>query len=424
VDSELGKGTTFWFTLSLEVAADNPERSVPVEKKIALFDNCETCSTIITEYLRGCTLRSGVGSGALDILAQLRQFAEEGFSPEILLIDYNAIADDIEVFIDKLATFSKPPPELFVLTRQGHMEHGLKAKGVAGVILKPVRLIQLQEQILGALPREEITPVVRTEAGGTRVLIVDDEHINRHVAQMILEKMGFEVDVAADGEEAVLKTTENQYDVVLMDIQMPTVDGLETTRVIRRRERSRGGVHLPILAMTANALPAMKDRCLAVGMDGFLTKPIKPETLLENLRPYFADAPGVPSRPELKASGRDGDSFSKPAENEVWNRQRALEYLGGDEGLLADLAQLFITRKELLLGALEASMHSGNGEEISSAAHAFKGAVNHFAAGPCQNLALTIENKAGSNRLDGLEEEIEKLKIAAEDLVEQLERQI
>ncbi len=425
VNSSVGQGTTFWFTMSFERAADNPASRTLVEKKIALFDNCETCTTIILQYLRGSALRSRLESGSDDILHQLQQFVEEGYVPEILLVDYSAIADEIDGFMQKMARiFGRRRPELFVLSRQGGIEEKLKGTGVAGVILKPVRLVQLHEQILGVLPRVEIDSPARIEVNGARVLLVDDEHINRHVGQMILEKIGFDVDIAVDGEEALRKTAENRYDAVLMDIQMPGVDGLETTKIIRRRERGQGGVHLPILAMTANALPAMKDRCLSIGMDGFITKPIKPETLLQHLQAYLEDTPGPCFPKQMQSVDGVEDCCSKSGEREVWDRRQALEYVGGDEKLLASLAELFIARKELLVGSLEASMRSGDGEEISSAAHAFKGAVNHFAAGPCQKLALDIESRAGRNRLDGLEEDVLKLKAAAEVLVEQLEKQI
>ncbi len=425
VTSSSGQGTTFWFTMSFEIAADSCADGALVEKKIALFDNCETCSTIISQYLRGSGLRSRFENGGDDILDQLQQFVETGYVPQLLLVDYNAIADDPDGFIRELdRLFGRRRPELFVLTRQGGIVERMKAKNVAGVILKPIRLTQLYEQILDALPQDEVASPTRIEVEGARVLLVDDEHINRHVGQMILERIGFDVDVAADGDEAVRKTMEKRYDVVLMDIQMPGVDGLETTKVIRRREKEQGDTRLPILAMTANALPAMKDRCLAVGMDGFLTKPMKPETLLQHLQPYLEDTSGTVFQREQQILEKVEGCCSKPEEPETWNRQQALEYVGGDEELLADLAEMFIARKEVLLGALEASMRSGDGAEISSAAHAFKGAVNHFAAGPCQKLALDIESRAGRNRLDGLQEEVEKLKIAAEVLVEQLEKQI
>ncbi|HKJ64121.1 MAG TPA: ATP-binding protein, partial [Desulfopila sp.] len=294
VNSSVGQGTTFWFTLSFERAADNLAPRALVEKKIALFDNCETCSTIIIQYLRGSALQSRLASDSDDILHQLQQFVEEGYVPEILLVDYNAVADEIDRFIEEVARlFGRRRPELFVLTRQGGIEEKLQGTGVAGIILKPVRLIQLHEYILGVPPQVEIDLSTKVEVDGARILLVDDEHINRYVGQMILESIGFDVDIAADGDEALQKTLENRYDALLMDIQMPGVDGLETTRIIRRRERRQGGgVHLPILAMTANALPAMKDRCLAIGMDGFITKPIKPETLLQHLRTYLDDAVG------------------------------------------------------------------------------------------------------------------------------------
>jgi signal transduction histidine kinase/DNA-binding response OmpR family regulator len=421
-----GQGASFWFTMEFGIVEEAPEQHPgmdPGQKRISLFDNCETCSTIISQYLRDWPVRSHSCNHGTDVLRRLQQDKEEGYIPDIVLIDYLAIADKIDVFLEGVNDlYGDDAPRIFVLARQNSLDEQLKQQGIAGIIYKPIRFSQLCEELGGVESREERAPVDTLQG---RVLLVDDERINLHVGRMVLEKIGFDVETAVNGNEAIEKTAEQRYDLVLMDVQMPVVSGIEATEIIRARERERGDDPQVILAMTANALQSTKNLCLTAGMDGFITKPIKPEMLIYHIRPLLVHGKSV-SRDSEKDKGRSGIFEEEGPENHrlrIWNRKLALEYVGGDEGLLAELIGMFLQRKDILLEAVQDAMKSGNGKLISNAAHAYKGAVNHFAAERCRRLARLIEIRAGQGELDGLEADFNRLKEEADVLVKELELQ-
>jgi CheY-like chemotaxis protein len=171
--------------------------------------------------------------------------------------------------------------------------------GIASYLTKPVRRSELRTAISEAIakglylkkpakleePRgtpQDLSSPLRSSGGGLRVLLAEDNPVNQRVACAILKKAGYDVQVAPDGRQAAELAATEAFDIVLMDIQMPGMDGFEATAAIREREKSTGA-HLPIIAMTAHAMSGYKERCLAAGMDGYLTKPIRPKLLLEAL---------------------------------------------------------------------------------------------------------------------------------------------
>jgi two-component system, sensor histidine kinase and response regulator len=170
--------------------------------------------------------------------------------------------------------------------------------GVAAYLTKPVRQAELLDAILTALgtkPKSEVRKALITRHslreghGHLRILLVEDNAVNQLLAQRMLEKRGHVVTVAANGRDALTVLEKNSFELVFMDIQMPVMDGLEATRAIRTRERTVGG-HVPIVAMTAHAMVGDEDRCKAAGMDGYLSKPIRPHELFEVLKQYSPES--------------------------------------------------------------------------------------------------------------------------------------
>ncbi len=433
VESRPGQGTSFWFTLEFDRAEQQEPASCLGDeilgKNIVLFENCETCCTIISRYLCKSSVTRFACNAGDDVLHRLGRMKEEGNIPDLVLIGYSLIVDELDWFMREiLDLYGEAAPDLFMLTRQSGILERLKRKGVTGIIYKPIRLLQLYEEICGK--RQVIEKLIEAPLGQLQgdVLLVDDEQINQHVGKMILERIGFDVEIANNGHEALKKTTEKQYDLVFMDVQMPLLSGIEATEMIRRRERERGDFVQTIVAMTANTLPAVRERCLEAGMDGFISKPIKPEVLIQHLRPILqpkkedSDETAEIIRAAEQRSGQALIDDMMQAEGHlVWNHRLALEYVGGDAELLIDLAKLFLQKKDVLLTALEDAVKTLDKEQIGWAAHAFKGAVNHFAAEKCRQLASTIERRAEQGLLEGIETDMEELKEAAGILVEELE---
>ena len=245
-----------------------------------------------------------------------------------------------------------------------------------------------------------------------KALLVDDEYINRQIGTLLLEKVGLHVDLAVCGEDALAMTATEHYALVLMDLQMPGMGGIEATQHIRAREQRDSADRQYMVGVTATGGKEVEKRCLNAGMDTLIVKPLQTEIITSLLQ---RSTPG-------NSSGKI--DAANTAGSRVWNRAKALHYLGGDEALLQELVQLFLHRKQTMLGAIDDALHAVDSEAVSGAAHAFKGAVNHFAAGRCQRLALLLEKKAEKGWLDELHDYFNELCLAADSLEESLRQQL
>jgi CheY-like chemotaxis protein len=189
---------------------------------------------------------------------------------------------------------------IMMLTSAGHRGDAARCQelGVAAYLLKPIRQSELREaiaRVLGAKEQKGAIPLITRYSLGDavepaavlRVLVVEDNAVNQRLASRLLEKRGHRVTVMVNGREAVEALPNQTFDLVLMDLQMPEVDGFEATALIREREKENGG-HIPIIALTAHAMKGDMERCLAAGMDGYLSKPIRSQELDDLLEKYLA----------------------------------------------------------------------------------------------------------------------------------------
>jgi two-component system sensor histidine kinase/response regulator len=183
--------------------------------------------------------------------------------------------------------------------------------GISGYLAKPIRQGELLDSICRILqksPDRSIEPLVtrhtlREEKSRSRVLLAEDNPVNRMVAVRLLEKRGYAVTVAGDGRTAVAAVEKESFDIVLMDVQMPEMDGFEATMAIRQREKSTGG-HIPIIAMTAHALKGDEDLCLSAGMDGYVAKPIRAHELFAMIETVMSKCNNPSAEASLPAASR------------------------------------------------------------------------------------------------------------------------
>jgi two-component system, sensor histidine kinase and response regulator len=182
-----------------------------------------------------------------------------------------------------------------MLTSAGHLGDATRCRelGISAYLVKPIRQLELLEAIctaLGAAPQEQAplvtTHVLREQRNRSRVLLVEDNAVNQTLAVRLLEKRGYSVSVTGNGLEALAALEKEQFDIVLMDIQMPEMDGFEATAAIREKEKS-SGKHVPIIAMTANALKGDQERCVAAGLDGYVSKPIRTKELFAAIEGFL-----------------------------------------------------------------------------------------------------------------------------------------
>ncbi len=288
-DSSLGYGSTFWFTIPFARVPDEPEadRGDALRgARVLVVDQDAVARQVVDRYLLAWgAVASSTGNAAHGL--DLAKAAAARRAPFDLVVVDSRAGGDAFAFAARLRNvpgLSSLPLLLTVGNDEGAPAPNARAAGFAAVLRKPIRQSALHDALLGALsgPAVEAVanvplaaePVDDAHDDGVLVLVVEDNPVNRKLALQQLKKLGYRAHAVTDGREAVDAVGEGVYDVVLMDCQMPDVDGFEATRQIRRAEASRGG-HVPIVAMTANALEGDREACLAAGMDAYLAKPVQ-----------------------------------------------------------------------------------------------------------------------------------------------------
>lgn len=435
VQSEEGQGSLFWFTLPWESVEKAPQ-VFPCKKlkkkNILIVDDNGTCRGIIEKYLSLCGARVFASDRADRVLVLLRDLGSRGVTVDILLIDYTLPKKDgLQLANEINIIFGEKAPEIHLLSSERGICDKPSEHGIRSVIYKPVRQLLLYESLTltpedQVSSKEESVQKGRDEATQVlagKVLLVDDEPVNQKVGVMLLRKLGLEVDVAKGGREAVSMFTKEDYKLVLMDLSMPGMNGFEATDQIRKYEKEKKRVRKPIVALTANALQSIQERCLKEGMDDFISKPVRPNELADRLAIWLPMKVDLPTTMETKDSAllallKDLEGGGKS----VWNGEQALQFVSGDEELLCELMTIFLQRRKPLMKEIFQAMGKGDAEAVCESAHAFKGAVNHFSAIEIRNLAQALEDKGRRGDLIGGEAMVLELEEMVEELVESLEK--
>jgi signal transduction histidine kinase/CheY-like chemotaxis protein len=322
VESEPGKGSQFHFTVSLGSVSQPAEECGTGDVKlegasVLVVDDNSTNRRILEEQLRSWGMRpEGAGSAEQALaLIQARTAGDDPF--RVVLTDLHMPETDGFGLVKRMQESSAAEQVVVLMVTSGENPGDLarsREMGIAAYLTKPVRRSELRAAISAAVssgkhlagtgqstePRASrgSRPDVRPGGRSLRILLAEDNLVNEKVACAILKKAGHTVEVARDGREAVRMTAAGSFDVVLMDVQMPEMDGFEATAAIREMEKHTGA-HTPVIAMTAHAMGGYKERCLEAGMDGYVTKPIRREVLLQTL----AELPDAPEPIAAAASG-------------------------------------------------------------------------------------------------------------------------
>jgi two-component system sensor histidine kinase/response regulator len=401
VESEPGHGSTFHFTASfdiVDVTSSEPlTEPLLADLPVLIVDDNEVNRRILHAQLtRWHTRPVAVGSGR-EALDALTAAARAGRPFVLVVLDVNMPGQDGFKVAEQIAA----RPELagatiMMLSSSGH--HGetsrCRALGVAAYLTKPIQASDLHAAICRvlkhpstALPGTVSTRPSSAPAGRSlRILLAEDNVVNQQVAVGLLTNRGHGVTVANNGAEAVAAFVSGAFDIVLMDVQMPEMSGLEATAAIRERERGTGG-HICIVAMTAHAMKGDRERCLAAGMDRYVSKPIDPDLLYATVE--NDDAPiGSSSAPV-------GSALSAAP----IDRESLLVRVGQDEELLNQVIQLFLTDSPKRLAAIKAAVEAGDCERIRTTAHALKGSAGNLSALGMSEAASTLERIGAEGRL-------------------------
>ncbi len=307
VESEPGRGSQFHFTARVGIADTkvievgaiaSPEILRAV--KVLVVDDNRTNRRILEGMLGRWEMKSTSAQDGEEALAKLSEAHEAGAPFVLILMDMHMPKMDGFELIERIRQEKdSSTATIMMLTSAGHRGDAARCQelGVAAYLLKPIRQSELREaiaRVLGAKEQKGAIPLItryslhdaREPSSSLRVLLVEDNPVNQRLASRLLEKRGHSVVVAANGLEALEALEKENFDLVFMDVQMPVMDGFETTAAIRKKERA-GGVRLPIVALTAHAMKGDREKCLAGGMDGYLTKPIRPQEVDEILRSHL-----------------------------------------------------------------------------------------------------------------------------------------
>jgi signal transduction histidine kinase/DNA-binding response OmpR family regulator len=312
VESEVGRGSQFHFTVKLESAKNSVVSAAAPHEilagvRVLIVDDNTTSRHILEALLNRWGMKPTAvegGAQALEHLAAARDAAE----PYALMVtDMNMPVMDGFQLVERVRQRSDLSAAIIImmLTSAGSRGDASRCQdlGVSAYLLKPIRQSELREafcRVLGAREQKSASPLITRysvqgagdSAACLQVLLAEDNRINQRLAVRLMEKRGHCVVVVGNGREALAAVEKKRYDLVLMDVQMPEMDGIEATVAIREREKSTG-FHQPVIAMTAHAMKGDRERCLAAGMDGYLSKPIKPSELDELLDSYVAAQPRI-----------------------------------------------------------------------------------------------------------------------------------
>ena len=471
VTSKDGQGSKFWFTGLFEKQSEGTVVYEPISAELAgvrvlVVDDHEINRLLVSTLLTGwgCRYQEAIsGQGALMVMNQAAR-ANDPF--KIALLDMQMPGMNGEVLGRKIkASPLLRDTQLIMMTSMAGQDDTRKLTriGFAGYLTKPIRKEQFRACLVNVLgsrgqPKECDVPVkppimkaVPKADGSThRVLLVEDNATNQLVSLKILQKLGYDADVASNGLEALDALQAKPYDLVLMDCQMPEMDGFEATSIIRNwrlsedREETWEAVlkdhvsRIPIIAMTANAMKGDRERCLEAGMDVYLSKPVNPRELAETLRrqllknhtasdvlPSFEEAEDQarPSVGEAVTFTREEDRFLT---DEVPDFDKAgfLSRLMDEEDMIRSVSELFLSDMPRQIKKLVSAVDKGDCLNARKLAHKIKGAAANVGGEALKEMALAMENAAGSDKAETLKTLLPELEKSFERLKNAMEREI
>ncbi len=436
VESSLGKGSTFNFTAQFNIGAEKEKTGEHVAAnasalfglKVLIVDDNATNRLILREALGSwgtVVFEASGGKGALSLLGSPKTAAAPF---DLILLDCRMPEmDGFEVARRVRANPALAGVSIMMLTsdnRDGHIAQS-KEVGISHYLVKPVKRSALYNKIIKVLvekgtikndalsapmPRKsEDAPVKGKSAVSLKILLVEDDPINQKVAVKMLEGFGHEVTIANNGKEAVDMYSGKAFGLILMDVNMPEMDGFQATAAIREMEK-KTGAHIPIIGLTALAFKKDKDKCLSVGMDSYISKPVKGRDLRDAIDNIAGG--GQPIRRELDAGRPSGTETDFEG-----FRKMALDQLSGDEELLKYVAASFLTGVDTYMDAVREGVRRNDMEMLSAAAHKLKGALSNFGPNSAYTVSARLEIEALNGRCKEaavpyniLEKEIEKLK--------------
>ncbi|MBI2478579.1 MAG: response regulator, partial [Planctomycetia bacterium] len=409
VESELGVGSCFSFRLTLPIQPEPTSDSLdstPLDRlrglPVLVVDDNETNRRIITEILASWSMQADTARDGQQALARLDQARESGPPYALLIVDALMPEVDGYALSQQIAErISDPPPVILMLSSSDRHEFKLREEraSISAFLQKPVSQSDLLEAVLRAMnapiaigretPPSNVVPAPSRVS--LSILLAEDTPANQKIVTSILKKRGHAITVAGNGREAVELFRQQAFDVILMDVQMPIMDGWQATAAIREQEKSPDQ-STPIIAMTAHAMRGDREKCLDAGMDAYIAKPIDMNRLIELVESV---ADGTTDSRFVNEDHRAAHRVAKS--NGVIDFAGAMQRLAGDLELFRDFIGYFDQDSPKLLSALRDAISEGDASAVQRCAHSIKGLAANFGAVLCVAVAHELEEigKAG-----------------------------
>ncbi len=435
-DSRPGEGSTFWFTLNLANTAARDELADMAGlrgQRVLVVDDNRTSRKLLDQLLTQWQVDHSLADDANAALDMLRAAAAADRPFDIAILDMempdmNGYSLGGEIKKDS----SLSDTRLVILTSRGRRGDARRFEdaGFAGYLSKPVEqstFYNLLLQVAGVTPEDA---GIATRRGGNRnaqfdarVLVVEDNITNQAVARGMLVKFGLGIEVVANGEQALEALRKVDFDLVFMDCQMPVMDGYEATRRIRDGQSGVIDAQVPIVAMTANAMKADREKCLAVGMNDHIAKPVDPSRLEQALRRWLPEscrvARGEAARPaaaSTRAVAGPGHNGASEFDEPVFDQDALHKRMMGDESLMRAVAEAFVLDMNGMVEELRTHVDSGDMQNVGAMGHKIKGAAGAMGGMALSAAALQIEKAGKADERERLDDSLPLLEQRYDEL--------
>ncbi|HET7890622.1 MAG TPA: response regulator [Candidatus Sulfotelmatobacter sp.] len=414
MESSPGQGSTFHFRFPLEVTQASVRRASGsrIEDlknvRILIVDDNPTNCRILQSVVRSWKMRSAIASSADQALTLMHAATTSPF--QMFLIDADMPGTDGFALARTIQAEQSTRAGIVMMLTSNSL-HGAAVRcresGIANYVEKPVSPGELLRIFVSAKERPNASPPVPAVSPrahrNLRILLAEDSPVNQQLVFEILAKQGHTVEVAFNGKQVLAALKMDRFDVVLMDVQMPEMGGLEASSEIRRMEQNTGK-HIPIIALTAHAMSGDREQCLAAGMDGYLPKPFYPSELLDALSLHCSPSPtSTPSDPPAH------ESTAVETKNMVLDTGEALARAGGSKALLRRLCQVFLDNLPSMWMLIQRSVAAADAAATAHSAHTLKGSASLLGAMEVSTRARELEMLGKSGKLEGAVSVLDRL---------------
>ncbi len=406
VESQVGKGSTFHFTARFGRFEDVPHTPpTPIDFAsitVLIVDDNATNRRILQGMVTGWGMKSSVVDGGEAALSALRRSADQGQPFTLFLLDANMPEMD-GFMLAELIGHEAQGATVMMLTSGGRKGDAARCRevGISAYLTKPVGQAELLSAIIATLNQAQEVPgeqplvtrhSIRENRAQLDILLAEDNVVNQHLTIRMLEKHGHRVTLAVNGREGLAILRERAFDVVIMDVQMPEMDGFETTAAIRKHESAKGLRRVPVIAMTAHAMKGDRERCLEAGMDDYVSKPIRPKDLFAAIDRQMGLAPPVAAIPAAESAGTD-----------VFDMADVLTRFEGDKTAVAETVRLFLDECPRWRLGLRQAVARRDAARVTREAHNVKGALGSVGAHRATEVAGNLEDMGASSDFDSMD---------------------